>query len=340
MSRRTLTSFLAFGLAAVLVLAGFTVPVPYVLLSGGPTFNTIGEVGGVPVITIKGRETFDDTEGRLDLTTVNVDRNLSLWEAMQGWARTDQAVVPRDLLYPPGRSDEQVQLENTAQMVTSQSSAKTAALLELGIPVTVTVGDVSQDGPANDILEAGDDLVSVDGTPVTSPQQLRDLIGAVTPGGTVTVVLERDGEQRTETIVTQAFPEDPARPLIGIVPVVTDYPFEIDISLENVGGPSAGLMFSLGIIDKLTPGPLADGRYVAGTGELDDQGLVGPIGGIEQKVAEAGKKGVDVFLVPADNCAAAVKNAPDEVELVKVATLSEAYEALQTLAAGGVPVSC
>ncbi len=340
MSRRTLTSFLAFGLAAVLVLAGFTVQVPYVLLSGGPTFNTVGEVDGVPVITIKGRQTYQDTDGRLDLTTVNVDRSLTLWEAMQGWARTDQAVVPRDLLYPPGKTDAQVQAENTAQMVTSQSSAKTSALLELGIPVTVSVGEVSKDGPSQGVLQAGDDLVSVDGTPVTSPQQLRDLVGVVTPGSTVTVVVNREGTPRTEKIGTQASAENPPRPLIGISPVVTSYPFQIDISLENVGGPSAGMMFALGIIDKLTPGSLADGRYVAGTGELDDQGDVGPIGGIEQKLAEAGKKGVQVFLVPADNCAAAVKNAPEKVELVKVATLSQAYEALQTLSAGGVPAGC
>lgn len=340
MSRRTLTSLLAFGLAALLVLAGFTVQVPYVLLSGGPTFNTIGEVDGVPVITITGRQTFEDTDGRLDLTTVNVDRSLTLWEAMQGWVRTDQAVVPRELLYPPGKTDDQVQAENAAQMVTSQSAAKTAALLELGIPVTVTVGEVSKDGPANGVLEAGDDLVSVDGTPVTSPQQLRELIGQVAPGDTVSVVVAEDGVERTEKLVTQASAEDPPRPLIGIVPAVTEYPFTIDISLENVGGPSAGMMFALGIIDKLTPGSLADGRYVAGTGELDDQGRVGPIGGIEQKLAEAGKKGVDVFLVPADNCSAAVKNAPEKVELVEVATLSQAYEALRTIAAGGTPAGC
>ncbi len=340
MTRRTLSSLLAFGLAAVLVLAAFTLPVPYVLLSGGPTFNTVGKENGVPVISIKGRQSFEDTNGRLDLTTVNVDKNLTLYQAMRGWLRRDQAVVPRDLLYPPGKSDAQVQAENTQAMVMSQSSAKTAALLQLGIPVTVTVGQVSADGAAAGVLKPGDDVVSVDGRPVTSPEVLRQLVGKVAPGAAVTVVVKRDGAERTEKIVTRPSTDTPPRPLIGIVPVVTGYPFTVDISLQDVGGPSAGMMFALGIIDKLTPGSLADGRYIAGTGEIDDQGKVGPIGGIEQKVAEAGKKGVQIFLVPSDNCVAAVKNAPKGIELVKVASLSEAYQALQTVAAGGTPVGC
>lgn len=341
-SRRSLTLLLSSALAAVLTVTAFVVQVPYVLLSGGPVFNTIGQTAGKDVITISGRQTFP-ADGQLDLTTVSVDRSISLAEALKGWFSRDEAVAPTALLYPPDQTPREAQQEAQQEMVQSQSSAKSAALLQLGIPVTVTVQSVPGDSPSTGRLRPGDVLTAVGGKPVTSPDVLRDLIGARSPGQPVTLTYDRDGTEGTATITTgstEATADSPARAIIGITTAITDYPFDITISLEDVGGPSAGLMFSLGIIDKLTPGNLSGGRHVAGTGTMDADGNVGPIGGIQQKMAAAGKLGVDVFLVPADNCKAAQENKPKGLQLIRVTTLKSALDGLQALNGGRTPQGC
>ncbi len=343
MSRRTLTSLLALGLALALTIGAFVVQVPYVLLRGGPTFNTLGTTdSGAPVIAITGDvEVFEDTDGRLDLTTVNVQSDLTLGEALRGWLDGEQAVVPRELVFGRGRTDEQVSEENTQLMLDSQSAATTAALLQLDVPVTVSVAAVAEDGPAQGALQVADELVSVAGAPVTSPEQLREVVTARRPGEAVPVVVRRGGaEVPVQVVLGTSADAGPPRAVLGITPDVTDFPFDVTIGLEEVGGPSAGLMFALGIVDKLTPGSLADGRYVAGTGAITDDGAVQPIGGIQQKLAMAGEIGVDVFLVPADNCASALDAVPDGLQLVRVASLQEALDGLRVLSEGGTPAGC
>lgn len=338
-SRRNLTLLLSFGLALVLTVSAFVVQVPYVLLSGGPVYNTTGKEGDVDVIQISGRTTYP-TDGQLDLTTVRVDRTISLAEAVKGWFSRDEAVAPSELLYPPGKSDEDIKAEAQQQMVQSQSSSKTAAVLQLGLPVQVSVSQVGEGAPASGKLQPGDVLTEVDGKPVTSPDRLRELISAREPGAPVTVAYVRGTTPGSVTFDTGSSGESPDRAIVGIDTAVTDYPFDITIALENVGGPSAGLMFSLGIIDELTPGSLTGGRHIAGTGTIDDAGNVGPIGGIQQKMAAAGKLDVDVFLVPADNCKAAQENKPKDVQLVRVTTLTSALDALEMLQKGGTPQGC
>lgn len=330
---------LSFGLALVLTVSAFMVQVPYVLLSGGPVYNTTGEVDGVDVIQITGRTTYP-TNGQLDLTTVRVDRTISLAEAIAGWFDRDQAVAPSELLYPPDKSEKQIQAEAARQMVRSQNSAKTAALLKLGLPVQVTVSAVGEDAPAAGNLAIGDVLTEVAGKPVTSPDRLRELVTARPPGAPVTVSFVRDGRAGTVTFDTGSAGKNPARAVLGIGVAVTDYPFDIDIALENVGGPSAGLMFALGIIDELTPGSLTDGRRIAGTGTIDEDGDVGPIGGIQQKLSAAGELDVEVFLVPTRNCEAAAENRPEDLQLIRVTSLSSALAALEVLRQGGIPPSC
>lgn len=338
MTRRTSALVLPALLAALLVIGALVAPVPYVALGPGPTFDTLGLDEGTPVISISGREVFP-TDGRLRLTTVGVQSRLTLGQALLGWVRRDEAVLPRELVFPPGRTDEQIDADNAEQMVASQDAATTAALTQLGIPVQVRVAKVTAGAPAEGHLQEGDVLTSVDGTPVTGPSQLRQLIGARAPGAPVTLGVLRAGAARSEVVTTAPSSETPPRPVVGVETAV-DYPFTVTIGLMDVGGPSAGLMFALGIIDKLGPESLTGDRTIAGTGEITPEGVVRPIGGIQQKLDGAKRDGATVFLVPAQNCAAAAADHPPGLQLVRVSTLADALAGLQTLREGGTPPTC
>ena len=343
MSRRTLTLLLASVLAFGLTLAGSVAQVPYVAYYPGPTYNTTGQVAGQQLITIRGRRTFP-TDGQLDLTTVDVRQNITLAAALRGWLRSETAVVPRELVFPPDKTPEQVAEDNVASMVRSKDTAIAAALTTLGIPVetAVVVTSVAEGAPATGKLQSGDVLTSVDGQPVDDGAELRELITRRPPGSTVEIGYERAGTPGKAVIVTDAAEgETPPRAVIGVLTEErVDPPFEIDIALENVGGPSAGLLFALGIIDKLGPESLTGGRYVAGTGTIDAAGTVGAIGGIPQKLLAARRKGAVAFLVPKDNCAEAVANAPEGLALLEVATLDDALAGLEALREGGAPALC
>ena len=342
MSRRALPLLLSTLLTVLLLVGAMVARVPYVALGPGPTFNTLGEDNGTPVIDIEGREVFRDA-GHLDLTTVGVRAQLSLAEALLGWVQRDEAVVPRELVFPPGQTDEQIDATNARQMTQSQDAATTAALGQLGIPVEVAVGEVSPGSPATGVLQVGDVLLAVDGTPVAGPAQLRERISDRPVGATVRLDYRRGTEQAEVVLPTVAAgPDDAAeqrRAVIGIGTAV-HYPFTVKIALKDVGGPSAGLMFALGIVDRLVPGPLTGGAYVAGTGEITPDGEVRPIGGIQQKLLGARDKGATVFLVPEENCADAAANRPDGLQLVEVGTLDEAVRALDVLRDGGTPPTC
>ncbi|HEX6920660.1 MAG TPA: PDZ domain-containing protein [Actinomycetes bacterium] len=338
MSRRALTLAAAGFLVVVLSAVAALLPVPYVALSPGPTTNTLGAMGKTTLIRIDGRQTYPAT-GHLDLTTVSVlggpRQRLDLVTALRGWLDDEIAILPEEQVYPKGETAEQAERESAAQMKESQENATTAALRQLGIPVTtkVVVDTVSGGSPAQGLLRPGDVIREVDGQAVDGGARLREVITRHRPGEQVRLVVERGGA-RVETSVRTAKAAD-GRAIIGILTRDdATYPFTVDISLEDVGGPSAGLMFALGIVDKLTPGALTGGRYVAGTGTIDDTGKVGPIGGITQKLLGAHDAGASVFLVPADDCEQAVKTAPEGLRLVKVDTLATAVDALDALRAG------
>ncbi|HTE73394.1 MAG TPA: PDZ domain-containing protein [Actinomycetes bacterium] len=338
MSRRTLTLAVAGFLVVLLSAIAALLPVPYVALEAGPVTDTLGSVGKTQLIRIDGRETYP-VSGNLDLTTVHVlggpGSQLGLVTALRGWLDDGIAIVPEDTVYPPGETAEEAEKESAAEMRDSQENATTAALRELGIPVEITsfVQDVPEGSPSSGKLETGDELVAIDGTPVAGGTQLRELITAHDPGDEVRVTVRRDGEERTETVTTER--AEDGRAIVGITTRdEADYPFTVDISLEDVGGPSAGLMFALGIVDKLTPGSLTDGAHIAGTGTIDDTGHVGAIGGITQKMLGAERAGATVFLAPAGNCDEAKETVPDGLRLVKARTLSSAVSSLEQLAEG------
>lgn len=341
MSRRNLTLLLSALLSVGLMLGATVTPVPYVAYEPGPTFNTLASVDGTPLIGISGRTTYP-TQGHLDLVTVDVKSDLTLLEAVRDYVDRSRAVVPREFVYPPGQSDAQVQQQNEDEKLASEDDATLAALKQLDIPYTVgiVVKEVRTGAPADGQLQVDDVLTTIAGAAVTSTQQVRDAVAAAGVGGTVTVGYRRGGKDGTATLQPQGSTQGSGA-VIGIVlGEKPEYGFTIDISLSNVGGPSAGMMFALGIIDKLTPDDLTGGRYIAGTGTIDPDGAVGAIGGIAQKMRGARGNGATVFLSPADNCAEARANVPSGLELVKVSTLSDALTALRTLHSGGTPPAC
>lgn len=342
MTRRSLALALSGLLTLGLTVGASATPVPYVAYEPGPTFNTLGEVGGTPLISVTGRQTFA-TDGHLDLTTISVQSQLTLTEAVRDWFDPNRAVVPREFVYPPGQTDKQVQQQNEQAKLDSENAATTAALRQLGIPFTtrVEVRSVDPTLPAAGKLQVDDVVTAVNGTAVTTTSQVRDLIGSTPAGASVTVAYTRGGTPATVTLTPARASSGPARGVIGVtLQEVPEYGFTITISLQEVGGPSAGLMFALGIIDKLQPENLTGGRYIAGTGEITPDGTVGPIGGIQQKMRGARDKGATVFLVPQANCAEAVQRVPAGLRLVKVGSLSDALAGLRALRDGGSPAAC
>ncbi|MEV0587326.1 PDZ domain-containing protein [Nonomuraea sp. NPDC050310] len=339
MSRRALTLLVSSFLVLALGVVGAFLNVPYVVLSPGPTENTLGEVNDKPVITITGRQTYT-TSGALRLVTVEYKggphNRIDLLTALRGWIDPTVAVVPEATIFPPDQTAKQVEEQNAAEMTGSQDSATAAALTELGIPFTadVVAAAVEKDLPAAGKIKAGDQFVSVDGKKATSTEVVTGTVQAHKPGETVTFVVLRDGKQVEVPIQTVASPAGKA--MVGVQLGVKKYyfPFTVSISVGEVGGPSAGLMFSLGILDKLTPGELTGGHSIAGTGTITAEGDVGPIGGIAQKMVGAKNAGATIFLTPEDNCAEAVKAAPEGLRLVKATTLHEAVKAIDALRTG------
>ncbi len=339
MPRRRATLVVSILLLVVLAIAASRLPVPYAALSPGPTTDTLGASGGKPLIEIIGRKTYPTT-GHLNLTTVaitNADYRMDLIRALRGWADPDVAVVPKETFYPDDKSQKEIQQENAEDMQLSQQHATTAALRQLKIPITVdlVVGAVVKDTPSVGKLRAGDRILAVDAHPVVTPDAVRAAVTKHKPGDTVTFDIERKGAREQVAISAGKDPDNPKRTIVGIVPQEQHkYPFTVKIQLDNVAGPSAGLMFALGIVDKLTPEDITGGTFIAGTGQIDDTGKVAPIGGIQLKIVAARDAGAKVFLTPADNCAEARGVDAKGMRLVKVDTLDDALKSLDTLRAG------
>jgi PDZ domain-containing protein len=324
-------------IALVLGLAAFSLPVPYVVETPGPTYNTLGTDGGKPVISIDGRETFR-ANGNLDLTTVYVDGGpngpVTVFEAFSAWSNKTTAVYPVELIYPPDATKEKSEQEGAVAMATSQENAVASALSELGIPFgqKLKVAELSDSSPSEGKLNAGDVFTSINGKPVTALSIIQAELAAG-GGQPATVVVDRNGSAVTETIT-------PAKSASGryILGVLLQYeftfPFEVSIALDKVVGPSAGVMFALGIVDTLTPGDLTGGKHIAGTGTISPEGAVGPIGGIAQKMYAARRGGATLFLAPAANCEGVVGHIPDGLQVVKVENLAGAKEAVRLAGSG------
>ncbi|CAB4879009.1 MAG: PDZ domain-containing protein [Actinobacteria bacterium] len=334
----------------VLLAVAFFLPVPFVKMAPGPTFNVIGSIDDQQVIAIEGTKTYPTT-GNLDMTTVlesgGPRGGLTFVDAIASWFIASDAVLPRELIYPDDVSGDEVKRRQATMFSTSESDAIGAALNYLKIPVKteLVVTSVYGDSPSDGILEATDNILSVNGTAVDQPKQVSDAVRAEPAGTAFEFEVKRnvDGADTTKTVtVTSADnPDAPGTPYIGVgVGMFYAPDFSIDFTLKDVGGPSAGLMFSMGLVDKLTPGDLAKGRYIAGTGTIQPDGTVGAIGGIRQKLAGARNKGAELFLMPAVHCAEASGHVPDGLTVAAVSTLAEAVTAVETWTAGGTPAAC
>lgn len=329
-----------------LVAVAFLLPVPYVKLAPGPTFNVIGDVDGAPVIVIEGTQTFPTT-GQLDMTTVSESGGprggLTFVDAIASWFDPNDAVVPRELIYPDDVTGEEVRQRQKALFSTSESDAIAAALTYLNLPVAteVVATSVFENSPADGVLDARDEILAIDGQEITQADQVVQAIRAQPIGTAFTFDIKRGGETLSREVTSADNPQNPGTPYIGItVGNLYTADFDIDFTLQDVGGPSAGLMFATGIIDKLTPEDVTDGRHVAGTGTISPEGEVGSIGGIRQKMAGARDAGAELFFVPRDNCAEAVGFVPDGLTIAAVGSLEEALEALAAWTQGQPTPQC
>ena len=334
-------------LTAALLLAAAAIPIPYVAVGPGVTYNTLGSVDGTAVISFSGQDippsaTQDSPDGgHLNMTTISITDNVPLFEALGLWATGRYALAPREDYFPPDKTVDQVKEQDAQAFRDSQSNAEIASLRYLGYPNVTYVGEIPDGSPSAGLLQPQDQIVDVNGTPVTDFASLQAALTGSTPGQVVSVTVLRNEEQVTEKVTLGSNPQVGTQGFLGIGAVERPVaPFTTTIALERIGGPSAGLMFTLGIIDKLTPDDLTGGRFIAGTGTIDPDGNVGPIGGVLLKLITASDAGATVFLVPADNCAEAVTQVPDGLQLVRVASVQDAMTALQTLKDGGTPPGC
>ena len=340
MNRRSLASLVVFSLLVLLLATAVFLPVPYVTESPGPTVNVLGSSEGRPIIAVRGHETYP-TEGDLRLTTVSVTNpthRIGLGEAMTAWFDGARAVYPRDVIYPPEQTAEDVETQSAVDMVSSQDTAIAAALSELGykLPLRVEVVNVVDGSPADGKLKVRDRLVEINGQPITSVAQVSKAIQETGVGKTAKLVVRRDGKDVNVSVTAKPSPDDPKRGVVGIqIQPGYDFPFDVSVRLnDDIGGPSAGLIFSLGVYDTLTPGSLTGGTDIAGTGTITAKGSVGPIGGIQQKIVAAADAGAKIFLVPPANCDSALSAdvTEDEIKLVKAPTMHSAVKSLQAYA--------
>lgn len=314
--------------------------VPYAAEGAGPTFDTLSEIQGTPVVDIEGAETLE-TGGQLNMTTVSVRTNMTLGQALARWAVTKDTLVPIEQVMPADRSEEETREFNQQMFVASEASATVAAMHYLGKPTTVNIHDVVEGAAADGTLQQGDKILAIDSTPVAKPSAVQDVVFAKKPGETVDVTISRDGKEETKTVELKENPHEKGKPMLGIL--MDSEPadgLKVHYNLNDIGGPSAGMMFSLAVIDKLTPGELNGGKFVAGTGTINDDGEVGPIGGITHKIRGSRDEGAELFLAPKGNCDAVKRADAGDMTVAAVSTLQEAVDAMEAFAAGRDVPTC
>lgn len=335
---RAITTAVATVALSLLLAAGATVPLPYAITAPGPTVDTLGEVDGTPLIDIEGAEVYP-TSGELRLTTVSTSGGpgypVTLGDVLRAWVSGARSAVPVEAVFAPQDTRDEIDDLNQAEMISSQENATVAALEELGyeVPTTLTVADAVEGTGADGVVQTDDVITSLDGEPMTSFSALSAAMDEVSPGETIRLGVTRGGEPYDLEVVTQD--DGTGRAIIGVLIDPTfDFPVDVTIGIEDIGGPSAGTMFALGIIDRLTPEDEAVGQVIAGTGTMDLTGQVGPIGGIRQKLFGAERDGATWFLAPADNCDEVVGHVPGGLTVVRIGTLAEARAAVAAIGAG------
>lgn len=309
-----------------LMIAAWSVELPLIAYSPGPITDAADSVvvDGAPVYP---------PGGELVMLTV-AGQDINAFEALVAAIDPSVDVLARRAVRRPDESDEEYRRRNLQLMDQSTTAAITVALDHVDTvdyEPTVFITGYAADTPAGQVLDIGDRILTLAGEDVSTLEDLSAALGDRRPGDEVTIEVERGGDVVSHDVALAQREDDPDTPMIGIF--VRQLPFWVDIDSGIVGGPSAGLMYTLAIIDVLTPGDLTGGRIVAGTGTIDTDGNVGGIGGVRQKVVAAEAAGAEVMLVPESNHEAALTAPRTDLELVPVATVGDALEFLESLAA-------
>lgn len=336
----------SFLIAVLLLIGMLATPVPYVRNEPGGTYDALGKVDELPLVEIAKDPEYPQypTRGQLRLLTVwewgGPLGPLALGDALR--VLFDDAIMLQrvEFLYPDPVDSSELEKESSFQFADAESQAVAAALRALDIPVTslVSILNVDAKGPAAKVLKPADELLAISGEPVASLDDVAKVMSAYQPGDQVALQLRRAGKQIERTVKLGKSEAGKAR--IGIeIRMDFEGPMDIKVQLNNVGGPSAGLAFALAIYDKLTPGELLRGRVVALTGTIDENGKVGAIGGLHQKLAAAARAGARLMLIPTDNCDNLEGDVPPELRVVPVGTLAEAVAALEATEPSTLP-SC
>ncbi len=319
----------AIFLMGALALAAWNIELPYLAFSSGPVSDA------ADAITAEDVDTFPPNGELLMLTVVSQDVNL--FEALIAGLDPTIDLVPKEAYQPPDETDEEYRQRVLTQMSDSEQRAITVALGYLGydmVPIDVRITDFVDDAPSSDVLEIGDSVNSFDGVDIVSGTDLTDAVEGHHPGDLVEVGITREGTDETVEVELAERPDDPGQAMIGItVSELTEPPFPVAIDAGAVGGPSAGMMHTLAIVDTLTPGELTQGHVIAGTGTIAYDGTVGNIGGIRQKIVGAEAAGAEYVLVPEGNYQEALTAERKAIKIVPVRNLQDALDFLETLGA-------
>lgn len=346
-NRRTQT--LLVGAVPIVALAGVlslpVLTVPYAAQGPGPVFDVLSDVEGKNIISVSGSGVDSErSKGELDMTTVAVQHNLSLPQALGLWMDPDNDIVPIEAIFPPGQSQDEVEEANKAAFTESEANATTAAFSHLGLPTEVTVAYTVPGSPADGRVHENDVIAAVNGAPVSKPEEVKAAVAGHAPGDKITLSIipakkdkkeDKKGsdDSKKPTDITVELAENPHQKNVAMLGVGMSTQSagdtKVEYQLSGIGGPSAGLMMTLGVIDKLSPGDLTEGRHIAGTGTIDASGNVGEIGGITHKISAARDAGAEMFFVPSGNCSEALTADNGDMKLVKVSRLDDALGALE-----------
>lgn len=328
----------ATGLVSSLMISILTVaPAPFAIAQAGPTYDTLAAYDGTSVIGIDGLPTYEST-GELRLTTVSFSRGgsrtFTLGQVIGAYFSENRTVRPEEDIFGTPEQQQREAEESQEMWVISQESATVAAIEALGevVPTTLTVAEITDASGALGVLEDGDVLVAIDGEEFLSYNDLTTQLERRRPGDEPTFTVLRGSQELELTFPLIAYDDDPDSARMGIYVLPTfDLPITVNVGIAEVSGPSAGLMFALAIMDKLTPADELNGARVAGTGAIDIDGQVSPIGGIDHKMDGAAAAGATAFLAPIENCQDVVGHVPPGLDVYAVDTLVDAYAAIVSI---------
>jgi Lon-like protease len=325
------------GLLALGLVAASVVRIPYYAMAPGSAVDV------EPLVAVgRGGPSFPP-EGRVFLTTISL-RQATVLSALRGWLDPDVDVVEKDTIVPPDTDADELRELNLRLMDSSKDAARGVAFEQLGYDAIsgsgASVLEVVEGAPADGKLRKDDTIVELDGEPVRIDGDVISLLARRSPGDRVALVVERDGERVPLELRLGRRPDAREEAFLGVGlstrDLRLDFPFEVDIESERIGGPSAGLAFTLELLDLLTEGELTGGREVAATGTIELDGTVGDVGGVTQKTAAVEGAGIDLFLVPRGELAAARRAVDGDLQVEPVDTLEDALRVLARQGGNGL----